>query len=168
MNSNNEVTLHRSEILPRREISDLFEFTSGLMWTCSNMLCRIHCSNVDQCFNFDMSFFVQNITFFVSPFIAMLRTTNVFFVFKKKKRELLLPLPLLSPVRLWLANLIDWLISLVHQFRLNEHQLAEMLLIARNYQQLQSYVKMCSKMFHMSKQNVARIKWNICWILIIC
>ena len=31
MNADNEVTSHRSEILPRSEISNRFEFTSGLM-----------------------------------------------------------------------------------------------------------------------------------------
>ena len=31
VNANNEVTLHRSEISPQSEISNQFEFTSGLM-----------------------------------------------------------------------------------------------------------------------------------------
>ena len=31
VNADNEVTLYRSEILPRSEISNRFEFTSGLM-----------------------------------------------------------------------------------------------------------------------------------------
>ena len=31
VNADNEVTLHRSEILPQSEISKRFEFTSGLM-----------------------------------------------------------------------------------------------------------------------------------------
>ena len=31
VNANDEVTLHRSEIFPRSEISNRFEFTSGLM-----------------------------------------------------------------------------------------------------------------------------------------
>ena len=31
VNANNEIILHRSEILPRSEISNRFEFTSGLM-----------------------------------------------------------------------------------------------------------------------------------------
>ena len=31
VNADNEVTSHRSEILPRSEISNQFEFTSGLM-----------------------------------------------------------------------------------------------------------------------------------------
>ena len=31
VDANNEVTLHQSEILPRSEISNQFEFTSGLM-----------------------------------------------------------------------------------------------------------------------------------------
>ena len=72
---------------------------------------QIHLSNVF--FPFDVSFFDQNTTLFASSVIAMFQTTNLFFVFKK-----LLSLPLLSRVRLWLANLIDWLIWLVHQFRL--------------------------------------------------
>ena len=36
VNSDNEVTAHRSEILPRSEISNRFGFTSDLMQTCSN------------------------------------------------------------------------------------------------------------------------------------
>ena len=36
VNVNNEVTLHQSEILPRSEISNRFEFTSGLMQMCSH------------------------------------------------------------------------------------------------------------------------------------
>ena len=35
VNANNEVTLHRSEILPWSEISNQFELTSGLMSACS-------------------------------------------------------------------------------------------------------------------------------------
>ena len=35
VHANNEVTLHRCEILPQSEISNHFEFNSGLMWTCS-------------------------------------------------------------------------------------------------------------------------------------
>ena len=35
VNADNEVTSHPSEILPPSEISNQFEFTSGLMSTCS-------------------------------------------------------------------------------------------------------------------------------------
>ena len=37
VNADNEVTSHRSEILPPNEISKRFESTSGLMYTCSNL-----------------------------------------------------------------------------------------------------------------------------------
>ena len=40
VNANNEVTLHQSEILPRSEISNRFEFTSGLMQTWVNRLAK--------------------------------------------------------------------------------------------------------------------------------
>ena len=39
VDANNEVTLHRSEILTRSEISIRFEFTSNLIYTCSYYLC---------------------------------------------------------------------------------------------------------------------------------
>ena len=52
---------------------------------------------------------------------------------------MLLSLEHLSQVRLRLANLIDWLISLVHKFRLvnsNKHQHGEILVTACNCYQL--------------------------------
>ena len=56
----------------------------------------------------------------------------------------MLSLPLLSRVRLWLTNLIDWLILLVCQYRLvhlYEHQVAEMLVTPYNYKVPQDMFK---------------------------
>ena len=87
----------------------------AILWSVwfSKMLCKIHWSNMF--FTFDVSFFDQNITFFASSVIAMLRTTNLIFFFSKKKNYWYL-LPLLSRLRLWLADLIDWLIWLFIKF----------------------------------------------------
>ena len=56
----------------------------AILWNIwfSKMFCRIRWINIF--FTFHMSLFDQNITCFASSFVAMLRTTNLFFVFKNK------------------------------------------------------------------------------------
>ena len=76
------------------------------------MFRKIHRSNAF--FTFDVSFFDKNITLFASSFIAILRTTNLFFF---SKIRAIATLPLESQVRSWVANLTDWLIWLVHPFQ---------------------------------------------------
>ena len=64
------------------EIDHITNF--AILWSAwfSKMFCKIHWSYVF--FTFDVSFFDQNMTFFASSFVAMLRTTNLVFVFKNK------------------------------------------------------------------------------------
>ena len=73
--SNNFHEVHFIEI-------DHNKFCYALKLWFSKMFWKFHWSYVF--FTFNVSFFDQNITFFATSFISMLRTTNLFFVFKNK------------------------------------------------------------------------------------
>ena len=70
MNADNEVTSHRSEILNRSEISNSFEFISGLMETCSNFVVCF-CSLI----------FRSNLLIFVEIFVSVLHSPRIISIY---------------------------------------------------------------------------------------
>ena len=79
-------------------------------------------------FTFDVSFFDQNITFFASSVIAMLRTTNLIFFFQKKRIiDIFAASITVAPLTCWFDWLAYLIISLSSIGSLNKQELAEML-----------------------------------------